>query len=310
MHICITAQNFDIMASRIQIAKPDIVKAFSAGPRILRTHDVAEIFDRQREFWRLTKSTTLTSFVRFMTEKTDLKPFRFPFPKRNLTGYTWGDVPLLETFLGLVDGAYYSHYTAMRIHGLTEQVPKTVYFTKEKPSNSALGRVGPELYDQKAIDAAFSGQPRASNNEIELPNEQMRVVMLEGAYQGGLGVTAGDVNWGGEQSLKLRYTNLERTLIDIVVRPFYAGGVFEVAKAFENAKSKASVNAMAAMLKRMSFAYPYHQALGYYLEKSGYKPAAVELLRTLPMERDFYLGHGLGKTSYSSRWRLYVPDGF
>jgi hypothetical protein len=310
MHICISALRIDIVVARIQIAKADIVKAFSKGGRILRPHDVAEIFDREREFWRLTKSTTLTSFIRFMTEKTDLKPFDFPFPKRKLVGYTWGDVPLLETLLGLEEGAYYSHYTAMRIHGLTEQIPKTIYCTKEKSGNSALGRVRAEPYDQAAIDAAFSGKPRASSNEIELPGEQVRIVMLEGAYQGGLGVTEGEVNWGGERNLKLRYTNLERTLIDIVVRPFYAGGVFEVAKAFENAKRVVSVNAMVAMLKRMFLAYPYHQALGYYLEKCGYKSTQVELLRTLPMHRDFYLGHGLGKTSYSSRWRLYVPEGF
>ena len=99
-------------------------------------------------------------------------------------------------------------------------------------------------------------------------------------------------------------------MIDVVVRPFYAGGVFEVAKAFENAKTKLSVNAMQAMLKRMAFGYPYHQAIGYYLERAEYKPTVVELFRRLPMERDFYLTHNMGKTAYNSRWRLFVPEGF
>jgi predicted transcriptional regulator of viral defense system len=298
------------MASRIQIAKPDIVKAFSEGPRVLRTHDVAEVFNQQRDFWRLTKSTSLTGFTRFMTEKTNLKPVRLAFPQREVSGYTWGDVPLLETLLGLVENSYYSHYTAVRIHGLTEQSPKTIYLSREKSSSSALGRERPEPYDQKAIDAAFSGPPRASKNEVELTQEQVRVVLLEGAYQGGIGVTNGAVHLGSERGLQLRYTGLERTLIDIVVRPFYAGGVFEVAKAFDNARDRLSVNTMAAMLKRMAFGYPYHQVVGYYLERAKYKASLVELFLRQPMERDFYLTHDMGKTSFISRWRLHVPQGF
>jgi predicted transcriptional regulator of viral defense system len=235
---------------------------------------------------------------------------RFAFPQREVSGYTWGDIPLLETLLGLVENSYYSHYTAVRIHGLTEQLPKTIYLSREKSSGSATNREQPEPYDQKAIDSAFSGPPRVSKNQVELTQEQVRVVLLEGAYQGGLGITNGEVHLGGERSLQIRYTGLERTLVDIAVRPFYAGGVFEVAKAFEESKDRLSVNTMAAMLKRMAFGYPYHQVVGYYLERAGYKPSLVELFQRQPMERDFYLTYGMGKTSYSSRWRLYVPQGF
>jgi hypothetical protein len=298
------------MATRIQIAKPDIIKAFSQGANVLTARDVSAIFHRQRDFWRLTKSMPLTDFIQFMTGKTALKKVSYPFPQRPVSGYTWGEVPTLETLLGLVENSYFSHYTAMRIHGLTEQVPKTIYFTREKSGNSAVGRDVDKPYDQEAIDAAFSRPPRASKNEIELPKENIRIVMLESAYQGGLGVTSGELNWGGDRNLKLRYTNLERTMIDIVVRPFYAGGVFEVAKAFENAKPDLSCNAMAAMLKHLALGYPYHQAIGYHLERAGYKSSVVELFRRFPMERDFYLSHNMGKALYNSRWRLFVPEGF
>ena len=68
---------------------------------------------------------------------------------------------------------------------------------------------------------------------------------------------------GGSRDLDLRTTTLERTLIDIAVRPFYAGGVAEVAKACEMAKNKeVSVNRLASMLTKMHFGYPYHQAIG------------------------------------------------
>ena len=233
---------------------------------------------------------------------------RFPFPQREVSGFTWEDVPLLEVLLGLVDNSFFSHYTAVRIHGLTEQVPKTIFLNHEKSSSSTSYSKHAEPFDQAAIDAAFRQPPRASQNMVT--HDDVRIVMLHSAYQAGLGITTGSVNYGGDRDLKLRYTNLERTLIDIVVRPFYAGGVFEVAKAFDNAKDQVSANAMASMLKRMELGYPYHQAIGYYLERARYKSSLVGLFGEQPMERDFYLTHAMGKTSYVKRWRLHVPEGF
>ncbi len=99
----------------------------------------------------------------------------------------------------------------------------------------------------------------------------------------------------------LRFTNLERTLIDATVRPVYAGGVFEVRKAYELAKEKVSVNRLAALLQKLDYIYPYHQAIGFYLERAGYKVGLVSLLRRFPMEFDFYLAHDMGQTEYVQR---------
>lgn len=297
------------MVSRIQIAKPDIVKTFEKMPRVLRPHDISRALDENREFWRLTKSTSLRGFIRFMCEKTALKEVRYAFQQRDVTGYVWGNVPLMEVLLGLVEHSFYSHYTALRIHGLTEQVPKTIYLNHERRGvpDSHFNQQG--QFEQSAIDTAFTRPPRASKNEVTVGD--LRIVLLHSANQASLGITSAEVNLGDERTLQLRYTNLERTLIDIVVRPFYAGGVFEVAKSFENAKDKGiSVNTMAAMLKRMEFGYPYHQAIGYYLERSGYKASLIDLFRKMAMERDFYLTHQMGQTKYVKAWRLYVPEGF
>ena len=296
------------MVSRIQIAKPDILKTFEKLPHVLTARDVATAFDTNRDFWRLTKSTSLRSFTEFMTEKTPLALVTFPFPQRKVSGFTWGDVPLLEVLLGLVENSFYSHYTAVRIHGLTEQVPKTIFLNHEKPASSTAYERRASDFDQSAIDAAFKKQPRASQNE--LVRGDLRILFLQSAYQAGLGITAGAVDYGDDRNLQLRYSNLERTLIDIAVRPFYSGGVFEVAKAFEKARDLVSVNTMASMLKRMDFAYPYHQAIGYYLERAGYKSSLLDLFRQQPAQRDFYLTHAMNKTRYMKQWRLFVPDGF
>lgn len=293
------------MASRLQIAKPDIISAFEKLPRVLKVSQIAAVLEQKREFWRLAKATTVPVFLEFLLDSTPLRPVRFPF-QRPIVGFTWGEVPLLETLIGLVDHGFYSHYTAVRIHGLTEQVPKTIYLNHERSSNSSFSQnEGP--FEQSAIDEAFAGEPRISKNEVVVGD--MKIVFLSSAFHAGLGITSGAVNFGEAQPLQLSYTSLERTLIDITVRPFYAGGIFEVAKAFENAKDAVSVNAMGAMLKRMNLGYPYHQAIGFYLERASYKPTVVNIFKKIPMERDFYLGHA-GEKTYVPEWRLYVPKGF
>lgn len=295
--------------SRFQIAKADIVAYFDSLPvPVLRESEIARILEQQRSFWRLTKSTTVASFIDDLTRKSKLREFKVAFPQGSGLGWTWGEVPQLEALQAVVPHSHYSHYTAVRIHGLTEQVPKTVYLTQERPASR--GTSPPEEpYAQESIDAAFKRPPRQSKNEVV--KDGTRFVLLFGANHGDTGLTTQSVNWGGDRDLNLKVTSLERTLIDIAVRPFYAGGVAEVARVFEHARGNGvSVNKLAALLQAMGFGYPYHQAIGYYLEKAGYRASQLDLLRRFPRERDFYLTHQMGETDYIKSWRLFVPKGF
>ena len=123
---------------------------------------------------------------------------------------------------------------------------------------------------------------------------------------GGVGIHDIDLPERG----KARVTTLERTLIDITVRPNYAGGPAHVIEIFRLAKSRgASTNHLLALLKSLRFAYPYHQAIGFYLERAGYSAAAQELVLRLGLPPDFYLTHGMVRSEYSPKWRLHFPEG-
>jgi predicted transcriptional regulator of viral defense system len=101
-------------------------------------------------------------------------------------------------------------------------------------------------------------------------------------------------------------------LLDIVVRPSYAGGVFEVLKAFRNANEQnpVSANRLSNYLSRIDYLYPYHQAIGFYLTAAGnYKESQIRIFKNIPQLFDFYLAYDMQNMEYSKEWRIYYPKG-
>ena len=293
--------------TRIQIAKPDIVRHFDALPdHVLKPKEIYAILAEQRNFWRLAQNTTAERFIEFLEKHSKLKQYEFRFPQRAEKCYVWDQAPLLAILLGLKKDLHFSHYTAMRANGLTEQSPKSIYLTDERTALHASERAN--KISQADIDNALKKPARASSNWVEYDNK--KIYLLNGADTGHLGVVTTPMTDDSGAEVHARLTNLERTLIDITVRPIYAGGVFEVAKAYELAKERVSINKLVAMLRRLSFVYPYHQAVGYYLHRADYKASQIDLVRRLPMEQDFYLTHEMNDARYDSDWRLHIPSGF
>ncbi len=213
--------------------------------------------------------------------------------------YAWGPASMFAVGVSMRLGAYLSHGSAVFLHGLTDQIPKTIYVNKEQSAKPppALGLT------QQGIDRAFANSQRSSTYVFS--HEGYRFVLLSGKFTNRLEVS----ELKGPQGEFVDVTKLERTLIDIAVRPAYAGGVFEVAKAYRAAKDRVSVNTLAATLKQLGYVYPYHQAVGFYLQKAGIEPAKLERLKQLGLNFDFYLSHKMGPTAYSPEWRIHFPEG-
>jgi hypothetical protein len=288
--------------TRIAIAKPDIVRFFDEySQKIFDRSGIQRILDKKRSSWRLAKSMSYWDFVNYLITKTKLKKQVFNFYYRPIILYTWEDVPLYELILNLKPNSYLTHYTAMYFHDLTEQVPKTIYVNveqerKPRPKNALV---------QERIDTAFKRPTRLSNNTTEYRG--WTICMLNGMHTSNLGV----IKMSGPDGEMLRITDVERTLIDITVRPEYAGGIHEVLKAYRLAKDKVSVNRLVATLKKINYIYPYHQAIGFYLEKAGvYTQSQLDLTQRIEMKYNFYLMHGMKDREYSKRWQLYYPKGF
>ena len=202
----------------------------------------------------------------------------------------------MEVGLSLRTGSYVCHGAAVFLHGLTEQFPRTIYVNKEQtPKPPPRG-----VLTQAAINRAFAKPQRSSRHAYRY--EKRRIVLVSGKHTHNLGVV-------NHPSQRLRLTNLERTLIDITVRPRYAGGVFQVATAFATAASHASLSTLRSYLAHMNYRYPYHQALGFYLQRAGIAAKALRPLQDLGLEFDFYLDYSMASPRYDSDWRVFYPRG-
>lgn len=85
---------------------------------------------------------------------------------------------------------------------------------------------------QLGIDRAFAGKQRQSNLSFE--NKELMVTILAGKNTGRAGVEP----IAHSAARRVQVTNLERTLIDIAVRPAYAGGIDQVLAAYRAARER------------------------------------------------------------------------
>jgi hypothetical protein len=244
----------------------------------------------------------VNAFIEFLLNETQLNHVSLPFPHRQEVRYLWGSVSPFLLALTLRTNSYLSHYTASFLHELTINVPKVLYVNREQ----LPPRLREDSLDQKAIDIAFRRQQRVSHASASYAGYE--ITLIESMGIEGTGIIEMEDPFGNGI---LRLTNIERTLIDITVRPNYAGGPYEVLDAYKRASTKVSINRLLAILKAQNYIYPYHQAIGFYLEKSkSYNESIIARVKKMSFRYDFYLMHGMKEMSFSQDWRLYYPKGF
>jgi len=222
-----------------------------------------------------------------------------PLVHRPETLYVWDDPSPLSIALAAKTGSYLCHYTAVALHELTTQVPSVIYANVEQRPHLA----DPDSLTQKAIDLAFRRPQRLTKNTAAFDGH--RVVYLNGMNTRQLGVIDRPLPTGET----IRLTDLPRTLIDIAVRPMYAGGVGEVLAAYRASIKQLEPGVLVSYLEKLNYVYPYRQAIGFYLERAGASTQDIKSMRSPPFEFDFYLAHGMRDTTYVPSWRLHVPSG-
>jgi predicted transcriptional regulator of viral defense system len=257
--------------------------------------ELINLIEENRSKWDLPTTVAANKLLRRFVDQNLFRIIELQVGERKTIRYIIGEPSIYEIAVSLRSKSYISHFPALLLNGLTNQIPKTIYLTHELSQKAKVA----STLSQQAIDKAFSKPQRRS--ELSTIYEDYKIIFLETKNSNRIGVTNKGI---------VHITNMERTLIDSTVRPNYSGGCFIVLEAYREALSKnLSLNKIVAILNKLDYIYPYNQAVGFYLERAGYKGGMIEMLRRKEMHFDFYLDYNLEEKEYSPEWRIYYPKG-
>jgi|HubBroStandDraft_6_1064221.scaffolds.fasta_scaffold03484_9 predicted transcriptional regulator of viral defense system len=285
--------------SRNRDAMSLLARKLDASRRTLFSpSELTAVFAEIRREWLLPKIFTDVEFLDLALEtKTLMKVQVTSTYPLHTARYHRGKFSAYQLALSLRPRSYLSHGTAAFLHGLTHHQPDLIYVNKEQSEKNNSGSL-----TQPNLDRAFSGKQRLSKFVVTYADT--KVMLLNGKDTNRLGVK----QITGAEGETIDLTDVERTLIDIAVRPGYAGGVTTVLQSYRSAINKISIQKIAEMLEEIDHLYPYHQAIGFFLERAGQNPESLSALRDLGLKYDFFLAHGMKKTKFDSRWRIHYPN--
>ncbi len=217
-------------------------------------------------------------------------------PLENLTPY--------EIASAMFPGGYFCNLTAVYYHSLTNQIPKTVYVCTE--SNAQKGTANDELTDSR-LRQAFLKPSRHTNYVFDAYG--FNVVVIERMKHTDHGVVSVKPEAGFLPSTS-RVACVERALIDAVVSPQYNGGISSVPAYFQHARGKVNAVKLIEIYRSLDFVYPYFQALGFLLERTGMLEMADAIRAEFTPTNKFYIDHS-AKVSwkYDEKWMIYYPEG-
>lgn len=256
-----------------------------------------DIFSWKREEWDISQSKSVKHLIKFLINEKIFIEHTLNYEKGSRKSiYLSGPFDDFTLFSGIQKSSYYTHYSSMYLHQLTQQIPKTYYLNFEHTSKFPLISI-----TQQAIDDSFSKEQRKTTRYYTYKGKRAYILNGKNTDRHGVIHQLSDTQ-------SYYYTDLERTLIDIAIRPVYSGGVFEVLGAFKHAKNKLDPIRLKEYLEKLQYIYPYEKVIGFYLEKSGYNDKVLQLF-TKESPYKFYLTYNIKNKEFSSRWNLYYPKG-
>lgn len=281
--------------------KQNILSFFNEKVEFYKIRELRKIYNVCIDKKYIYSTTTFTAFQKFLIQNNIYKEkFVLEFPSKTYTRYFVTPPSLYQAIQSISSNAYFSHYSAVEYHNLTNNVPKTIFISLEKSPH--LKETQKKRLVQEEINKAFYMPARISKNLTV--KDIYSINLLQSKYSNKLGIT--EVNYNNAQ---INVTNIERTLIDITVSPYYCGGCFEVLNVYKKAKGRVKIPKLYNMLIELNYIYPHHQAIGFYLEKAGYKEDDLKLFDH-DKELRFFVQRELKEKErkYSERWNLYYPE--
>jgi predicted transcriptional regulator of viral defense system len=180
----------------------------------------------------------------------------------------------------LVQPAAISHWSALNYHGMTEQVPQRVFAL-------TTAHLVPRLRGKKSVHS-HQGYPIGSTF--------YKFVQIKSEYFFGITDT-----WVNESKVKV--TDKERTCLDCLMFPEYAGGFYEVLSIFERNISKLDIEKLVQYALKLDTVTI--KRLGWILEQQDVDLSRLKLLQGAPIKGYRLLDKtGLHKGTYNLHWMI------
>jgi hypothetical protein len=268
----------------------------SLPPKAWNHRDFSCYLSERREALNVPRYLTTPGLIDFLVDNEIANERYIDSPEYGRKSrYVIGDLSTLAFACSFYKNSYLCHGSALHVHGLAPL--QSVFVNHEQSPKKTTSKLS-----QKGIDQAFQNQPRRS--AYVFTTTQTTITFLNGKNTGNAGV----ITALSPEGDSVPVTSLERTLIDCVVRPQYAGGIRLVADAFTKAIGAISVAEIVGLLKQTKYVYPYHQSLGFLLERAGLPHEQLVPLKAMPIRFKFYLDYGMKATRFNQDWKVCYPE--
>ncbi|HYM76245.1 MAG TPA: hypothetical protein VE377_09735 [Candidatus Dormibacteraeota bacterium] len=263
--------------------------------RIFWPNELSQFLSEHRREWGAS-TVSIEELVKLLIQEKLVTRAEFKSNTyETIVRYVHGKHSNEELALSLQRDSFLSHGTALAIHGLAAP-ENTIYVNREQSPKDRSVEI-----TQVGLKLAFKNKQRQSRYIFN--HSAVQYMLLNGKHTGRAGVKRTKTTSGETVDV----TNKERTLIDAVVRPAYAGGIERVADAYAAGANGIDIDHMIDLLQRLDHAYPYHQAISFLLERAGRSSTDCQKFEALGKKFDFYLDYGMKHPDFNKKWRLYYP---
>ena len=191
------------------------------------------------------------------------------------------DVHEFEIAMTLVRPAAISHWSAIHHHGLTEQIPRTVFVTTTTEASVPRKR-------NSAASGSTQGYPVGDNLYRFIQVRPQRFFGVRSA-------------WVGDS--RVWVTDLERTLLDGLNMPRYCGDFGEALHAFEMGAERVDMERITGYAARLGAATT--RRLGWVLEHLDVEDSVVDNLSSVSSSGFHKLDpSGPDRGTYNRRWMI------
>ena len=140
--------------------RENILSFFNTNVEFYRTKELRKIYDESINKKFVYSSTTFAAFLKFLIENNVYeKKVILDFPSKKYTRYFVKTPSLYKSIQSISTKAYFSHYSAVEYHNLTNNLPKTIFISIEKSKYelpSSLSFL--EMYDVGKVEQLNSSE--------------------------------------------------------------------------------------------------------------------------------------------------------